>query len=87
VDRRLIEEKLETLRDAPAPQTMGEAFERLAALDYLDADTADRLKKAVGFRNVAVHNYQTIDWQVVHEIRVRHLGDFHDFAAAISRRL
>jgi uncharacterized protein YutE (UPF0331/DUF86 family) len=73
--------------DVPAPQTMGEAFERLAALGWLNAETAERLKKAVGFRNIAVHNYQTIDWRVVHDIRTRHLGDFRDFAAAISRRL
>jgi uncharacterized protein YutE (UPF0331/DUF86 family) len=73
--------------EVPAPATMGEAFERLAAEGYLEPEIASRLKKAVGFRNIAVHNYQTIDWQVVYGICTGHLTDFRDFAAALSRRL
>ncbi|MHB1282836.1 MAG: type VII toxin-antitoxin system HepT family RNase toxin [Metallibacterium scheffleri] len=37
----------------PAPQTMGEAFARLADAGVLDAGLAQRLRGAVGFRNVA----------------------------------
>lgn len=42
--------------DQPPPDTMGQAYDRLAAARYLDAGLALRLRKAVGFRNLAVHN-------------------------------
>ncbi len=42
------------------------------------------MKKVVGFRNVAVHNYREIDWRVVHAIATRHLADFEAFARAVS---
>lgn len=41
--------------------TKGETFVRLAAIGLIDDDLARRLRRAIGFRNVAVHNYETID--------------------------
>jgi uncharacterized protein YutE (UPF0331/DUF86 family) len=42
------------------------------------------LKGAVGFRNIAVHNYRTIDWQIVFSIIHEHLDDFRQYAKAIT---
>ena len=61
--------------DHPAPDTMGQTFDVLAELGAIPPDVAARMKKAVGFRNVAVHNYEAIDWQIVHAIATRHLDD------------
>lgn len=69
----------------PAPETMGQAFDQLANTGHLPADLALRLRKAVGFRNIAVHNYSSIDWAIVHAIAIDHLDDFKAFAQAISR--
>lgn len=66
-----------------APATMGETFERLAEGGWLDAELAERMRRAVGFRNIAVHNYETINWALVHEICQKHLDDFRAFARAI----
>jgi uncharacterized protein YutE (UPF0331/DUF86 family) len=68
----------------PAPATMGEAFDRLVDLEMIESGLASRLKRAVGFRNVAVHNYLAIDWAIVHEIAHRHVGDFEAFARAVA---
>lgn len=46
--------------EEPVPQTMGAAFDSLGRIGAIDADLATRMKKAVGFRNIAVHNYQAI---------------------------
>lgn len=72
--------------DLPAPDTMGQTFQSLAQAGLLDEALASRLKKAVGFRNIAVHNYETIDWQIVHAIAKIHLADFTEFAAVAARR-
>jgi len=70
-------------RDIPAPSTMGQAFEALASIGLISPALASRMKKAVGFRNIAIHNYDAIDWHIVHSICQRNLDDFRDFAACI----
>lgn len=72
-------------RDIPAPGTMGEAFDALAGEGLIPPDLAVRMKKAVGFRNLAVHNYDAINWRIVHRICHHHLDDFRAFAALVLR--
>lgn len=48
---------------------------------------ATRLRRAVGFRNIAVHNYRAVDWGIVHSIATMHLDDFTEFARVIGGRL
>jgi uncharacterized protein YutE (UPF0331/DUF86 family) len=45
----------------------------------LNAALALSLKKAVGFRNIAMRNYDTINWHIVHSIAKNHLADFLAF--------
>ena len=73
--------------DTPAPNTMGQTFDLLAQAGVLETPLADRLKKAVGFRNIAVHNYEKIDWEIVHRIATLHLDDFSGFAKAVAARI
>lgn len=73
--------------EVPPPDTMGQTFDALAQTGVIPENLATQMKKAVGFRNIAVHNYREIDWTVVHTIARHHLGDFTEFAAAIASRL
>lgn len=73
--------------DVPPPNTMGETFDRLASAGLISESLATELKRAVGFRNIAIHNYETIDWQIVHNIARHRLGDFREFAAAMAEHL
>ncbi|MDN5924472.1 MAG: DUF86 domain-containing protein [Xanthomonadales bacterium] len=65
---------------APIPETMGSTFDQLANHHMLDAALAERLRKAVGFRNIAVHNYEAINWAIVYTIATEQLEDFRRFA-------
>lgn len=69
--------------EAP-PESMGETFAQLAAEGVICQELAIRLQKAVGFRNIAVHNYSAIDWEIVHAIATLHLVDFEDYARAVA---
>jgi uncharacterized protein YutE (UPF0331/DUF86 family) len=71
-------------REIAPPNTMGQAFDTLAKAGIIEMDLATRLKKSVGFRNIAVHNYNAIDWKIVHAICQHHLGDFREFAQMVS---
>ncbi len=69
------------------PDTMGGAFDALMSAQIISADLAGRLKKAVGFRNIAIHNYEAIDWAIVHSIAATRRADFSEFARIIALRL
>lgn len=69
------------------PDTMGQTFDLLAQEGVLKTGLASSLKKAVGFRNIAVHSYENINWSIVHSIGKYHLADFSEFAKVIAMRL
>jgi uncharacterized protein YutE (UPF0331/DUF86 family) len=73
--------------NARPPSTMAENFEILKELKILSPPLAERMIKSVGFRNIAVHSYQLIDWNIVFQICRHHLDDFKHFAEAVSRRI
>ena len=72
--------------EAP-PATMAAGFDSLHRLGVISAELALQMKKAVGFRNISVHAYQEIDWEIVYAIVATRLGDFAKFAGCIDKVL
>ena len=73
------------LPNVSAPQSMVAAFDRLWQQDVVrDHALVERLKKAVGFRNILVHEYAAVDWQIVHAVAHKGLGDLQAFGAVID---
>lgn len=62
-------------------------FTGLAASGVIAAELAGKLRRAVGFRNIAVHNYEAIDWDIVFALTGEPLSDFEQFAAAVAMAL
>jgi uncharacterized protein YutE (UPF0331/DUF86 family) len=62
------------------PQDSRQAFDLLAEAGRLDTSMAEALKRMVGFRNIAVHDYQKLNLEIVRAIIERHLGDLRGFA-------
>ena len=73
--------------DEPPPTTMGASFDALHRLGVVPAEMALQMKRAVGFRNISVHAYQSVDWALVYEIITTRLDDFRRFAAAVAEEL
>lgn len=63
------------------PADNGDAMRLLGSHDVLVADMADALRKAVGFRNVLVHEYV----QVSDEIVIARLGDLGDLKGFVEQ--
>ena len=70
-----------------APDTMGKTFIILKNMNFIDDQTADDLIAAVGFRNIAVHAYQDIDWDIVFTIITVKLDIFQDFIKQILSKM
>ena len=67
-----------------APRTMGQAFDRLAEAGMITPQVAKNMRKAVGFRNIVIHNYEDIDWNIVFSICQTRLDDFRQFAKVFA---
>jgi len=65
------------------PQSSRAAFELLDSAGVLSADLAERMKRMVGFRNVAVHDYVKIDRTILESIVTDHLVDFEELCRAV----
>ena len=70
--------------EASPPTTMAAGFAALRSLGILPEELAQRMQKAVGFRNISVHSYQEIDWEIVYSIITARLGDFSAFASRVD---
>lgn len=65
------------------PQSSREVFDLLLEKGIIDDVLAERLKAMVGFRNIAVHDYQKINLGIVRNIIEKHLDDIKGFAMKI----
>lgn len=70
-----------------APDSYRDAF-RLAGLHgLLPKDLAERLQNAAGMRNVLVHLYEDIDYQILRDSIQPALRDFSQFTAVFAEEL
>ncbi|WP_042359977.1 DUF86 domain-containing protein [Geomicrobium sp. JCM 19055] len=67
------------------PQSSREAFDMLEVHGYIDTPSAKSLKAMVGFRNIAVHDYQSMNLDILEEIVKNHLADFTHYAKQIIK--
>jgi uncharacterized protein YutE (UPF0331/DUF86 family) len=56
------------------PNSSSESFQILANQSLISPDLATSLKKMVGFRNIAIHEYQRLDIDIVVAIIEKELG-------------
>ena len=65
------------------PKTSREVFVLLENNSIITALTSQLMQKMVGFRNLAVHDYQNINLEIVASIIEKHLVDFEKFLSEI----
>ncbi|WP_069648847.1 type VII toxin-antitoxin system HepT family RNase toxin [Caloranaerobacter ferrireducens] len=65
------------------PQNSRDGFELLHKNGIISKELNKKLKAMVGFRNIAVHDYQNIDLDIVKKIIELHLNDMKQFATVI----
>lgn len=69
------------------PQNSRDAFEVLEKNGLINNELMKRLKAMVGFRNIAVHNYQSVNLKIVAEIIEKHINDLKTFTSIILSKI
>lgn len=68
------------------PQSARDVFALLAQGGWISNALADNLKRMVGFRNIAVHDYQSLQLPITVSIITTHLDEFLDYSQAVLLR-
>lgn len=69
------------------PQNTRDAFELLHKNGLIDFELKNKLKAMIGFRNIAVHEYQSLDLEIVKNIINNNLADIIEFKEKIIKLL
>jgi uncharacterized protein YutE (UPF0331/DUF86 family) len=65
------------------PQTSRDAFTLLETEGIIPSSLSKKMQAMVGFRNIAVHDYQEINLLILQKIIENHLVDFMQFTKTI----
>ena len=68
------------------PKNSRDAFEVLAHNEIINHDVLEKLKNMIGFRNIAVHNYQKLNLEILQKIIENNLEDFNEFICVINKQ-
>lgn len=65
------------------PQSARDVFALLAQGGWISTSLADNLKRMVGFRNIAVHDYASLQLPITISIIQTHLDEFLDYSQTL----
>jgi len=68
------------------PKSSKELFSILEHYQYISENISSNMQKMVGFRNIAVHDYQNLSIDIVISIVQNNLDDFIDFSNEILKK-
>jgi uncharacterized protein YutE (UPF0331/DUF86 family) len=69
------------------PSESRDSFAILVREHSVPPDLGDRLKKMIGFRNLAVHQYRELDLEIVESVIRKSLDDLLEFAQIVRAQL
>lgn len=67
------------------PQSSRDAFDLLQQEGVIGNRIAEKMKMMVGFRNIAVHNYQAINLEIIKNIVNHDMNDIKEFVKLILK--
>jgi len=75
------------IKNLGMPQQSRDVFAILQKNQLIPMNVCQKMQSMVGFRNIAVHDYQKVNLAIVRSILENHVNDFQDFVKAIHDSL
>jgi len=69
------------------PQSLKENFTILFQHQVISKEVKEKMERMVGFRNIAVHDYESINPDILKQIVQHHLKDLEEFYTAVLEQL
>ncbi len=68
-----------------APDSFAGSFKLLQKAEVIPESLTNRMESMIGFRNIAIHEYQEFNLAIIEGIIKNRLGDFKEFVALVLR--
>ncbi len=75
------------VRGLGLPQQSRDAFQLLQDAEVLQEDICTRMQAMVGFRNIAIHDYEQLNLDIMRAVLAHHLQDFQRFTTAMLQAM
>lgn len=75
---------LVSIQQLGVPQSSSDAFRILESNKLIQKDTAKSLLSMVGFRNIAIHEYQKLNTEIIHSIMKKDYKVFIQFCSQLG---
>ena len=69
------------------PGSSNEMFYLLEENGYFDSDLTEKMVKAIGFRNLIVHEYEKLDMQQVFKVAREDVHDLQEYLKAVIKKI
>ncbi len=69
------------------PQTLKENFQLLYQNSLIDKELKEKMEHMVGFRNIAVQDYESINPEILKSIVKLHLKDIEEFYTVLLKKI
>lgn len=69
------------------PQTLKENFYLLYQNEFINKQLSQKMERMVGFRNIAVHDYESINPKILESIVQNNLKDLEEFYTMLLKNL
>jgi len=79
-----IANKIIRAQDLGIPPSSRGSFDTLQAVGVIAAATCENMKRMVGFRNIAFHEYQNLDITIVVSVIEHKLVDFEQYVREVA---
>lgn len=67
------------------PTTMSESFYILEEEEIIKSALSEKLVKMVGFRNIAAHDYEKMDYDIMYDILTNKLKNIEEFLKSVEK--
>lgn len=74
-----------SVKNLGIPQSKKGIFTILEENEIINSEMAINMRGMLKFRNIAIHEYQELDLEIVREVIENHLGDLQNFAREMIR--
>lgn len=68
------------------PNSYKMSFAILFENGWIDFKTCEQMQKMIGFRNIAIHDYQELNIDILKSILTKHLSDFENFYKQVLKK-
>ncbi|MFQ6049886.1 MAG: DUF86 domain-containing protein [Candidatus Paceibacterales bacterium] len=82
-----LAEAVISLKNFRKPTTLRENFYILKEEGIINKELTEKLAKMVGFRNIIVHDYEKLDYEIVYDVLKNRLKEIEKFLTEVKKKL